>query len=51
MIIKLYFRIGEINTNKNHEIIIRGLSHLNDKNKYLYAICGREVTEIGKQKN
>ena len=40
--------IGELNTNKNHEIIIRALSLIDNKN-LVYAICGREVSEIGKK--
>lgn len=40
--------IGELNTNKNHQIIIKALSKINNPN-ILYAICGREVTEIGKK--
>ncbi len=33
------FSIGELNTNKNHEIAIRALAKLDDKNVY-YLICG-----------
>lgn len=40
--------IGELNTNKNHQIVIKALSHLKNK-KIIYVICGREVTEIGKK--
>lgn len=40
--------IGEINANKNHQIIIRALSKLSIPN-IVYAICGRELTEKGKK--
>lgn len=39
--------IGEINTNKNHEIVIKALSVLDDD--IVYVICGRELTEHGKR--
>lgn len=45
---KVILSIGEINTNKNHKIIIEALSKTNDCD-YIYAICGREVTEFGKK--
>lgn len=45
---KVILSVGELNRNKNHQIIIKALSLLNDSN-YLYVICGREVTEIGKR--
>lgn len=45
---KIVLSIGELNTNKNHRIIIEALSKIGDKN-IVYAICGREVTEKGKQ--
>lgn len=44
---KVILSIGEINTNKNHQIIIRALSKIDYEN-YIYIICGREVTETGK---
>jgi len=31
--------VGEINKNKNHEVIIKALSHIKSK-KYFYLICG-----------
>lgn len=40
--------IGELNANKNHQVIIKALHKINNPN-ILYAICGREVTEIGKK--
>lgn len=40
--------IGELNTNKNHSVVIKALSELKCLN-ILYIICGREVTEIGKK--
>lgn len=39
--------IGELNANKNHQIIVRALAKLNNPN-YIYAVCGREVTDRGK---
>lgn len=41
--------IGELNTNKNHKIIIDALKYLKNI-PLVYLICGREVTEIGKKK-
>lgn len=46
---KVILSIGEINTNKNHRIVIEAISNIKDSN-IVYAICGREVTEIGKKK-
>lgn len=34
-----YCSVGELNKNKNHEIIIRVLSKLTNKN-FIYLICG-----------
>lgn len=45
---KVILSIGELNTNKNHQIVIRAISELNDP-EIVYAICGREVTESGKK--
>lgn len=45
---KVILSVGELNTNKNHQIVIRAISLLKDCN-IVYAICGREVTEIGKK--
>lgn len=39
--------VGELNSNKNHQILIRAISELNDP-RYTLAVCGREVTELGK---
>lgn len=39
--------IGELNSNKNHEVIIRTLAAGNFDD-CVYLICGREVTEKGK---
>lgn len=41
--------IGELNTNKNHQVIIKALSKLIGY-EIVYVICGKEVTEIGKKK-
>ena len=43
---KVILSVGELNTNKNHQVVIRAISMLKDCN-IVYAICGREVTEIG----
>lgn len=36
----LLLSVGELNKNKNHEVVIRALAELNDK-KVKYAICGK----------
>ncbi len=46
---KVILSVGELNTNKNHQVVIRAISMLKDSN-IVYAICGREVTEIGKKR-
>ena len=45
---KVILSIGELNTNKNHRVVVEAISKLEDSN-IVYAICGREVTEIGKK--
>lgn len=40
--------IGELNTNKNHQVVIKAISEINDK-RIKYAICGKELTELGKK--
>ena len=40
--------IGELNANKNHCIVIKALAEM-EHSHITYAICGREVTEIGKK--
>lgn len=45
---KIILAIGEINTNKNHQILIKALKKLSDP-KMILVICGRELTEKGKQ--
>ena len=45
---KVLLSIGELNTNKNHQIVIKALGNLNEE-RIVYAICGRELTEIGKK--
>ena len=39
--------VGELSERKNHQIIIKALSVLPNKNKYVYVICGREVGNSG----
>ena len=38
--VKVLLSVGELNKNKNHEIIIRALSKLADKD-FIYLICGK----------
>lgn len=45
---KIVLSIGEICTNKNHEVVIRALSII-DNEGIVYIICGREVSEQGKR--
>lgn len=39
--------IGELSARKNHAIIVEALAKLPDKQRYVYAICGRELTTGG----
>lgn len=39
--------IGELSTRKNHIVIVDAISMLKDKDKYVYAICGRRMTGNG----
>ena len=39
--------IGELSVRKNHQIIIKALGQLENKEKYVYVICGREVVNSG----
>ena len=45
---KVVLAIGELNTNKNHQVLIKALSIIDDPS-YILLICGRELTEIGKK--
>lgn len=45
---KVILSVGELNTNKNHKVVIEAISLINNKD-IVYAICGREVTEKGKK--
>ena len=45
---KYILSIGELNTNKNHRVVIEALSKLGNR-EITYLICGRELTEIGKK--
>lgn len=40
--IPVLLSVGELNKNKNHEIVLQALSNLKDK-KFIYLICGRGV--------
>ena len=39
--------IGELNQNKNHQVIIKALSTLENKERYVYVICGRGMGTTG----
>lgn len=39
--------VGELSDRKNHQIIIKALGKLNNKNKYVFVICGRAVVNSG----
>ncbi len=43
---KIILSIGEINANKNHKVIIEALALVRELH-YIYAICGRELTNSG----
>ncbi|PWM79863.1 MAG: glycosyltransferase family 1 protein [Phascolarctobacterium sp.] len=40
--IPVILSVGELNKNKNHEIVLNALSQLKDK-KFIYLICGRGI--------
>lgn len=35
--------VGELSERKNHQVIVKALGLLPDKEKYIYVICGREI--------
>lgn len=39
--------VGELSDRKNHQIIIKAIATLPDKERYVYVICGREVVNSG----
>ncbi len=39
--------VGELSVRKNHIVIVDAISMLADKEKYVYAICGRRMTGSG----
>ena len=43
--------IGELSYRKNHIVIVKALAKLADKDKYVLAICGREMTAGGTGKD
>mgnify|MGYP000174341247 CR=1 FL=1 len=43
----LILSIGELSKRKNHIIILEALNRLNNKNDYIFAICGRVMTGEG----
>lgn len=55
----LILAVGELSIRKNHQIIIKALSRLKNKNEYVFVICGNGIdggtgnflTELAKEKN
>ncbi|CAM3131478.1 glycosyltransferase [Sporolactobacillus spathodeae] len=43
--------VGELSQRKNHQAVIKALGLLNDKEKYVYVICGTEVVNSGMKKH
>lgn len=39
--------IGELSVRKNHIIIVRALAKMPNKEKYIFGICGREISSEG----
>ena len=39
--------VGELSHRKNHQIIIKALSTLENKSRYVYVICGRSMESTG----
>lgn len=39
--------VGELSTRKNHRIIVEALGLLPDKQRYVYVVCGRDVSGTG----
>ena len=39
--------VGELSQRKNHQVIIRALAELQDKDNYIYVICGKEAGSSG----
>ena len=39
--------IGELSYRKNHTVIVKALAKLKNKDKFVFAICGREMTAGG----
>lgn len=39
--------IGELSYRKNHMIIVKALAKMDNKDKFVFAICGREMTKGG----
>lgn len=39
--------VGELSKRKNHQIIIKALGEIKNKNDYCYVICGREIAKSG----
>ncbi len=42
--------VGELSERKNHQIIVKALGMMEEKNNYIYVICGREVAGSGVEK-
>ena len=45
---RVVLSIGEINSNKNHKVVINALAKIQNEH-LIYAICGRELNEKGKK--
>lgn len=43
----LILSVGELSSRKNHAIIVDALAQLEDKEKYVFGICGRSMAGIG----
>ena len=39
--------VGELSDRKNHQIIIKALSKIEEKDKYVFVLCGRSVVNSG----
>lgn len=40
----LILAVGELSKRKNHQVIVKAISHLENKDKIVFVICGRAVT-------
>jgi glycosyltransferase involved in cell wall biosynthesis len=42
--------VGELSPRKNHQVIIRALSKMKNKNKYVFVLCGKGVGAISTER-